>query len=208
MLVVLLGLGTWQVRRLAWKQGLLAQIAAAEQRPGVPLSGDPPPFTKVSASGHLRGDLAALYGAEVRDEPDGPVLGGQLIEPLERAGAPPVLVDLGWVPQDRWQKFAPPAGETQVEGYARPPDRPGPFSAADNPHERLFYTLDPAAIGAALGLANVAPFTLVALGTAPPGSYPDPADPPAASTEQPSAIRTHVVWPRGRLARDLRRACP
>ncbi|HEY0184809.1 MAG TPA: SURF1 family cytochrome oxidase biogenesis protein, partial [Rhodopila sp.] len=30
MLVVLLGLGTWQIYRLRWKEGILAQIAAAE----------------------------------------------------------------------------------------------------------------------------------------------------------------------------------
>ena len=37
MLAVLLGLGTWQVQRLHWKRGLLAQIARAEAAPAVPL---------------------------------------------------------------------------------------------------------------------------------------------------------------------------
>ncbi len=174
MLIVLLGLGTWQVRRLQWKHGLLAQIDAAEQAPARPLSGTPPPFAKVSASGRLRGDLAVLYGADVRDQPTGPVLGGQLVEPLERPGTVPVLVDLGWVPQDGWRGGAA-SGAATIDGYARPGDRPGWFAPADDPARRLFYTLDPAAIGAALGLAEVAPFTLVALGTTPPAGYPDPA---------------------------------
>jgi surfeit locus 1 family protein len=173
MLVVLLGLGTWQVRRLQWKTGLLAQIDAAERQPGVPLAGTPPPFTKVSADGVLRGDLAALYGADVRDTPAGPVLGGQLIEPLERQGGDPVLVDLGWVPQDGWRARAV-SGAAHVEGYARPADHAGMFSAADDPASRVFYTLDPAAIGHALGLVREAPFTLVKLGEAPQGA-PDPA---------------------------------
>jgi len=174
MLAVLLGLGTWQVRRLAWKRGLLAQIDAAEQAPARPLTADPPPFAKVSASGHLRGDLAALYGADVRDERGGPVLGGQLIEPLERPGAEPVLVDLGWVPQDKWRGFVP-SDPARIDGYARPADRPGWFSPADDVRQRLFYTLDPAGIGAALGLSKAAPFILVALGPPPPSGYPDPA---------------------------------
>jgi len=174
MLVVLLGLGTWQVRRLAWKQALLAQIDAAEQAPAQPLAGTPPAFARVAASGYLRGDLAALYGADVRDQASGAVLGGQLIEPLERPGAPPVLVDLGWVPQDGWHGVASPQ-QTVVDGYARPPDHPGWFSPADDPARRLFYTLDPAAIGRALGLPEVAPFTLVALGGAPPAGQPDPS---------------------------------
>lgn len=174
MLVLLLGLGTWQMQRLAWKRGLLAQIDAAERAPPQPLAGTPPPFAKVSASGRLRGDLAALYGADVRDQRSGPVLGGQLIEPLERPGDAPVLVDRGWVPQDNWRSYASSAAVT-IDGYARPADRAGLFSAADDAAQRLFYTLNPAAIGAALGLPRVAPFTLVAMGPPPPSGYPDPA---------------------------------
>ncbi len=174
MLLILLGLGTWQVRRLAWKRGLLARIDAAEQAPSQPLGANPPPFAKVTASGRLRGDLAALYGADVRDLKAGPVLGGQLIEPLERQGGGPVMVDLGWVPQDTWRGTAL-SGTATIDGYARPADRPGWFSPADDPARRLFYTLDPAAIGAAVGEPTVAPFTLVALGATPPSGYPDPA---------------------------------
>jgi surfeit locus 1 family protein len=46
------------------------------------------------------------------------------------------------------------------------------FSAADDPAARRFYTFDPAAIGAALGLPGTEPFALVALG--PGGALPDP----------------------------------
>ena len=61
----------------------------------------PPPFAKVAVTGRLRADLAALYGSDVRDTPEGPVLGAFLIEPLIRAGGPPVLVERGWVPETR-----------------------------------------------------------------------------------------------------------
>ena len=175
MLAVLLGLGTWQVRRLAWKRDLLVQIAAAEQAAAIPLPPHPAPFQKVAVQGRLRPDLAALYGAEVRDARGGPVLGGQWIVPLQREGAPPVLVDLGWVPAQRTAPIVLPGGTTTVDGYVRPPDHPGLFSASDDAPERLFYTLDPQAIGAALGLPDVAPFTLVALGPTPPQGWPDPA---------------------------------
>ena len=175
MLAVLLGLGTWQVRRLAWKRDLLARIDTAERAAAVPLPADPDPFQKVAVRGRLLTDRSALYGAEVHDAPAGPVLGGQLIMPLERAGAPPVLVDLGWVPAVRRAPLDLPAGETVIDGYVRPPERPGWFSATDNPGARLFYTLDPPAIGAALGLPAVAPFTLVAMGPTPPRGWPAPA---------------------------------
>ena len=177
MLIVLLGLGTWQVKRLAWKQGLLAQIDAAEQRPAVPLGDSPPPFAKVAAEGHPRPDLAARYGADVRDTNAGPVSGAQLIVPLERAGAPPLLVVLGWVADRAALPTLPTGDHVAVTGYVRPAEHPHWFAAPDDPAGRRFYTLDPAAIGAALGLPDVAPFTLVALGPPPPdGRTPIPAE--------------------------------
>lgn len=175
MLAVLLGLGTWQVERLHWKQALLARIALAEAAPPIPLPAEPQPFTKVAVIGRLRNDLSAQYGAEVHDTPSGPQLGSRLIVPLERQGAEPLLVDRGWVPSTRRQPISLPDGEVTIEGYVRPGDRLGFFAATDNPAERLFYTLDPAAIGTALGLQRVAPFVLVAMGLPPPEHWPAPA---------------------------------
>ena len=188
MLVVLMGLGTWQVQRLAWKQGILAQIEAAETAAPVPLGDNPRPFAKVSVTGKLRPDLAARYGAQVRDLPAGTIPGAQLVVPLERPGAPPVLVDLGWVPEHGAPP--PPAGDAvTVAGFVRPAEHAGRFSAADDPAGRRFYTLDPAAIGAALGLPAVAPFTLVVLG-------PPPATPgaPIPSGHLPRPPNNHLQY--------------
>ena len=175
MLAVLLGLGTWQVQRLHWKRTVLAQIARAEAAPAVALTAEPEPYAKVQVTGRLRDDLSASYGAEVRDTPAGTQLGTQLIEPLERADGEAILVDRGWVPDKRLRPIARPEGDVTLEGYVRPSETPGLFSATDNPAARLFYTLDAPAIGAALGLHHVAPFILVAVGSAPPERYPDPA---------------------------------
>jgi surfeit locus 1 family protein len=174
MLALLLGLGTWQIQRLHWKQGILAQIARAEAGPAVPLPAQPDPFSKVQVTGRLRDDLSAYYGAEVRDTPTGTQLGTYLIVPLERADGETVLVDRGWVPEKRPRPLARSNGEVTLEGYIRPSDSPGIFSAPDNPTTRQFYTLDSRAIGVALGLHHVAPFLLVAIGAPPPERYPDP----------------------------------
>ena len=173
MLAILLGLGVWQLQRRAWKLGLLAEFARSEAEPAVPLGRDPLPFMKVRVEGHLRDDLAATYGVDVRDTPSGSILGAQLLVPLERPGEPDIIVDRGWIPAT--DHPASPAGTVAVEGYVRPPDSPGLFSPADDPAKRQFYTLDPARIGAVLGIARVAPFTLVALG--PSKSTPDIPDP-------------------------------
>ena len=169
MLAILVGLGTWQVHRLAWKEAILAEIARAEAAPPVPMPARPSEFVKVRATGRLRTDLSVLYGAEVH----GDRLGAQLVTPLERPGHRPLLVVRGWVPTEPRPADAPP-GPATIDGYVHKPDRRGPFSAADNPGRRLFYTLDPAAIAAAVGLQTVAPYALVALGP-PPASGPVPA---------------------------------
>lgn len=164
MLATLLALGTWQVSRLLWKRELLAAIAASEQRPALPLGPNPPAFARVRAEGRFE-PITALYGAEVR----GDAGGARLLGILRRDGAPPLLVVRGWVP------VPPPAiasGPATVEGYIRPADAPGWFSPTDDLAGRRFYTLNPTAIGSALGVPDLAPYTLVAMG--PPGT-PDPA---------------------------------
>ncbi len=172
MLAILLGLGVWQLQRRAWKADILARIMAAEASPGVELAGDnPEAFTKVSVTGRLRSDLSVLYGAEVREQGGEAVLGARLLTPLVRAGGSPVLLDRGWVDVRRPRPPGPEAPLLRVDGYVRAADSPHWFSAADDVAGRRFYTLDPAAIGAAIGLPAVAPFVLVALG--PPGT-PDP----------------------------------
>jgi surfeit locus 1 family protein len=190
MLVVLIGLGIWQVHRLAWKEGILAQIEHAESSPAMPMVGgatsfgptvtaEQPPtmpaaYSKVAVTGRFREDLSALYGAEVRATPDGVRMGAQLIVPMELKNGTSVLVDRGWVPLSRMRPIGMPTGDVTVEGYVRPGDRPGPFAAHDDVAMRRFYTLDPGAIGAAIGL-KVEPFTLVALGPQPADLFPDPA---------------------------------
>ena len=175
MLAVLLGLGTWQVYRLQWKTAILERIAQAERDSPVPLGPDPQPYTKVTVTGRFRFDLASQFGAEVRDTSSGPTLGFYQIVPLQRDGEPPILVDRGWFPQQREAALDDPSGLVNVTGYIRPDEKPRWFSAKDNVTARQFFTLDTGAIAAALGLAAPMPFTLIALGSPSPASYPVPA---------------------------------
>ncbi|SDB66588.1 SURF1 family protein [Belnapia rosea] len=186
VLAALLGLGTWQVQRLHWKQDILARIAAAEAGPAVPLAGQPPPYTKVVATGRLDHAREALLGVELR----GTTLGAHLVTPLLRPDAPPLLVDRGWVPMERSQEISRPEGEVAVTGYIRQADTRDWNSPRDDPAGRRFYLFDPAALGAALGLPPPAPFGLVAL--AAPGS---PAGAlPAAATRLPRPDNPHLGY--------------
>ena len=170
MLMLTLSLGLWQVERLRWKQGLLAEIDRGEAHGPVPLTDHPSAFSRVTASGRFL-PSEARYGAEVRTTRTGAAMGARVIAILARDNDTPVVVDRGWAPIDG--AFEPPAGTVVVEGYVRPPERAVWSSAADDLPARRFFTLDPEKIAAALGVAHVAPFTLVMLG--PPGSTPEPS---------------------------------
>ncbi len=174
---VLISLGVWQAHRRVWKEGILAQIHAAELNPPIPLPADPTPFEKVSIAGHWVAGKAVLYSDEVHDSPSGPVEGGELIMPFQPDNGPAVLVDLGWVPQKTPQPATVPAGETLAVGYIHQSDKAGWFAGTDDPTRGLFYTLNTVTLGAALGFNNVAPFALIAMGPLPPpGSVlPEPA---------------------------------
>jgi surfeit locus 1 family protein len=178
MLTILISLGVWQLHRLTWKQAILAQIDHAESAPAIPLPANPTQFQKVAVTGTLRPGPVLLYGADVRDTTRGPQMGGQLIQPLLRPNAPPILIDRGWIP-DRSPPSAdlPPApgGPATIEGYIRLPDRPGPFTPKDDPTRHRVYTLNPQSMAAALNLASPAPYTVIAMGPAPDSAYPAPA---------------------------------
>jgi surfeit locus 1 family protein len=174
MFAVLLALGTWQLRRLAWKEGILAAIAHAEASPAVPLPPHPGPYMKVSVTGRFRPDLAAFFAAEVEETPAGPEMGAELIVPLERDGAPPILVDRGWIPTSIHAPVTWPHGTVTVDGYVQAPERGGLFTPPPDLARRQFYALDPQQIGAALGV-HAAPFILMAMGPVVPARYPVPA---------------------------------
>lgn len=176
MMVVLVGLGTWQIHRLHWKERILAQIAAAEAAAPASLGTDPAPYQKVSVTGRFLFDRAAQFGAEVRDTKRGPSMGFYQIVPLQRDGARTVLVNRGWIPQKREVALDDPPGTVTVTGYVRPAETSHWFSATDDQVTRQFYTLDAAAIGKAVGIDDPEPFTLIVLGTPVDGAYPAPAE--------------------------------
>ena len=177
-------LGLWQVQRLAWKTALLAEIDRGETAAPIPLPDDPRPFTRVVVTGRLRPETA-LYGAQLGFGRRGSQMGGQLLQILDREAGLPIVVDLGWVAEES----IAPAFPSQITGYVRPPEYPVRFGAADDPVHRRFYALDPVAIGAALGAAPVAPFTLVAMGPSRPGT----ADPQPAQA-LPRPVNNHLSY--------------
>lgn len=79
---------------------------------------------------------------------------------LEEGGV--ILVNRGFVPESRLGEIAPATGSATIVGFLRAPEARGSFTPADLPAQREFYTRDPAAIAASLGIGPVAPFYLEA----------------------------------------------
>ena len=189
LFAVLVGLGVWQVQRLQRKNHLLMALNQAELQSAIPLTPIPQPFEKVTVTGRWLPSVAH-YGVEVRDTPQGPRMGSQLVAPLLRPNAPAVLVMLGWLVDG--VAFALPVGEVHLTGYVRPPDHPGWLSATDNAVTARFFTLDPREIGRVLAI-DVEPFTVVALQNENLGSQSSSFE-PAAATQLPRPVNNHLSY--------------
>jgi len=101
-MALLISLGNWQMQRLAWKEGLIAAIAARTHAEPVPLAtaeeragrGEDVEYTRVMLQGQLLNDHEMhLYAF---DEAYGP--GYHVITPLRLADGSAVLVNRGFVP--------------------------------------------------------------------------------------------------------------
>ncbi len=170
-----IALGIWQIHRYKHKDKVQAQILHAQLLPPVPMGAHPSPYEKVAATGHWIFGHPALYGDQIRNFPQGPVQGAQLIMPFQRQDGSIVMVDLGWIPGRTPHDVPLPIGRTTVSGYVQTQELLGMFRAKNDPAHRIFYSLDARTIGHALGLHRVAKFTLIALGPKPLAGGPIPA---------------------------------
>jgi surfeit locus 1 family protein len=106
----LCALGTWQVRRLHWKQALVAEWNARIDQPAAALEevlADPEAFQyrRVRASGVYATGDSILVEPVTR----GLLEGARVLTPLrvgpEDARGPVILVDRGWVPAGQRERF-------------------------------------------------------------------------------------------------------
>ncbi|HKW52981.1 MAG TPA: SURF1 family protein [Stellaceae bacterium] len=177
--LVLLGLGTWQVERLFWKEGLIAERQAAVTAAPIAL---PPSlaaaralqYHRVRVSGRFANDRELYLGAT---SPDGRA-GYQVITPLRLPDGASVLVNRGFIPQDRKAPDSRAAGElagdVAVTGLLRlaPQGKPHWFIPANSPERNYWLYVDIPAMAAAAHVDGVLPFYLDADATPNPGGLP------------------------------------
>ena len=176
---LLVGLGVWQLHRLAWKEGIIGEMEARVHAPPQPL---PPPanWAAMKPADYeyrrviLRGTFDNAKETLVfRPSEDGP--GYLVMTPLALASGGTVIVERGWVPdrlKDQPARAAgDPSGAVEVTGLMRAPEARNLFTPADDPATGQFFTRDPGTI-AAHDRITAAPFTIDADATPNPGGWP------------------------------------
>ncbi len=129
---VLIGLGVWQLQRLEWKEGLIAQIEARTNGPPITLEdavalageGRDPSYYRVRVDGRFHhAKERYLYAVS-----EGRV-GWHVIAPLETEDGDVVLVDRGFVPDELKDPSARALGQVEnvvtVTGIVRTPETQG-----------------------------------------------------------------------------------
>ncbi len=185
---VLMALGTWQLQRKAWKEGLIATLTERLAAPPSPL---PPaatwPHLDQAKDEYRRvefiatfdhGAEALVYGAASAFRPDVSGLGYWVLTPARLTDGGVVIVNRGFVPEGRQTAAMRAEGQVaapvDLVGVMRWPDPRGFFSPADDPTHNLWFARDPAAIAAAKRLGPVAPFYIEQESPVPPGGLPQP----------------------------------
>ncbi len=188
-LAILLALGSWQLQRLAWKEALLAHVAALKTAPAQPLAapltalaqGANVEFTRVTVScpGLASAPFLELYGLK-----DG-LMGSRLVSACRLADGPygAILVDRGFVAETVSARPPIEAAATAplaLTGILRLPDKRTFVTPPNEPQANRWYSRDIAAMAAALGVQRPAPtFLFAETATNPDWAALQPAPVPA-----------------------------
>lgn len=146
---ILIGLGTWQVQRLHWKEGLIATAEAKIAMPAVALPTQPDPvadrYLSVTVQGRFLGPEAHVLTSIQGQGPGFLVIAAYQTDDGRR-----ILVDRGFVPETA--KTAPrPPREVAVTGNLNWPDDVNSATPPPDEGRRIWFGRDVAAMASALG---------------------------------------------------------
>ncbi len=178
--VALIGLGTWQVHRRAWKLDLIARVDSRihavpvappgpRDWPSVTAAADE--YRHVKLTGTFLNDRETLVQAVTDYGP-----GFWVLTPMKADAGFTVLVNRGFVPADLRDPAARQAGQgdgaTTLTGLLRMTEPGGSFLRHNDAASDRWYSRDVAAIAARRDLGVVAPYFVDADGPPQPGRYP------------------------------------
>lgn len=194
-----MGLGTWQLERLQWKEALIAAREAGLHAPAadIPATLDDAralDFHPVRAEGEFLNDHELFLNAQ-SSRGDA---GFHIVTPLRLASGAVLLVDRGFVPSDhkvpQSRQSGVLAGPVRVTGILRlaSETKPGWFTPDNDPARNSWFWVDIAAMAQAAGVDPVLPFYVEA------DANPNPAILPQGSqtvTELPNNhLQYAITW--------------
>lgn len=175
--LILLALGSWQVQRLIWKNGVNEYRQAQSQSEVVALpfqvaDVEAMLYRPVWLEGAFRHDQEMYLGARSYNGNSG----YQVITPFERSdGGDALLVNRGWIPADRKEPARRAdgqiAGTVRVEGLLTGSNLPGWLTPENVPGENFWYWVDLSSLYDQAGLAPLQ-YLVDAGPAANPGGYP------------------------------------
>lgn len=162
VLAILIGLGTWQIERLEWKRGILAEInerIAAAPEP-LPQSFDPAEwdYRAVTFAGeylHDREQHLVWNNEQGRG-------GYAVFTPMRLEDGRVVIVNRGWVPFDQKDPASRAQGQVEgvvtAQGLVREPWGAGWLSPDNDPVENVWFWPDLSAMARAMQLESAPAF--------------------------------------------------
>lgn len=184
----LIWLGVWQLQRLDWKEGVLAEIAGRIGAAPVMLPDAPDPerdrYLPVRVSGQVGAPDLLVQASLKRVGP-----GYRVIAPFTTEDGRRILIDRGFLRAAGKSEPRPPLAMT-VEGNLHWPDELDGFTPDPDPLERLWFARDVPSLAAYL---ETEPVLLVARATSAeqPGIVPLPVDMAGISNNH---LQYAVTW--------------
>ncbi|MDO6616381.1 MULTISPECIES: SURF1 family protein [Pacificibacter] len=151
-IVILLWLGMWQVQRLAWKQGILAEITAeiaADPVPVPTLISTDMKYLPVTATGTIGQDELHVLVSRLEIG-----AGYRVIAPFELDDGRRVLLDRGFIKPEAKDVFRA-SGPATITGNLHWPDDMNSSTPEPDTSENIWFGRDIAAMARALGTAEV-----------------------------------------------------
>jgi surfeit locus 1 family protein len=176
--LLMLGLGVWQIQRLQWKEALIAERVERTAAPAIALPGPGADiadleFRHVALTGEFLHDKEMWLGARSLNDNTG----YHLVTPFRLTDGRVVLVDRGWIPLDRKtadkRAAGNPAGQVAMDGVIRFNGRQTWFVPDNRPDLRFFFWVDLPAMASLAGTPDSETRFFVEAGPAPnPGGFP------------------------------------
>lgn len=200
--LLLIGLGTWQLERKAWKEALIQKIELRSRAEPIVLdaaatlyrAGEDLEYTRVRARGQLLTDRSQLLF-----QAQGTTAGYHVYTPLETPNGGVLMINRGFIAEAGVRQLDTGASEwarsIEVVGYLRRPGRQGTFDGQNDPKKNRWYWRDlDGMVRAAFPNSPPLSYPFFLEAEAPPASQPRTAGQPQGGVTRVQLPNRHLEY--------------